>query len=79
MDLNPPRLWIECKIIPIDTIKNIGANVVRKILALSGIRKPINEKHAGHTPIIKPITEPVNPDFPPGFILQSVQFFLEYR
>lgn len=70
---------MEYKIIAIDAVINIGAKVVKKMLALRGTRNPINEKHAGHTPIIKPIRVPAIPDFLALFVLHSMQLFLEYR
>lgn len=45
---------MENKIIAIDAVINTGAKVVKKMLAQRGTRNPINEKHAGHTPIKKP-------------------------
>ena len=70
---------MEYKIIAIDAVINIGEKVVKKMLALSGTRNPINEKHAGHTPIMKPRRVPAIPDLVTLLVLQSIQLFLEYR
>ena len=68
---------MEYKIIAIDAVINIGAKVVKKMLALRGIRNPINEKHAGHTPIMKPRIVPAIPDSVALLFLQSIHLFLE--
>lgn len=79
IDLNPPILKIEYRIITIDTIMNIGAKVVSKMLTLRGTRNPINEKQAGHTPITKPRSVPAKPDLVVLLALQSIQLLLAYR
>jgi len=68
---------MEYKIIAIEAVINLGAKVVKKMLALRGTRNPINEKHAGHTPIMKPRRVPVIPDFVALLVLQSIHLFLE--
>lgn len=70
---------MEYKIIAIDAVINIGEKAVKKMLALRGIRNPISEKHAGHTPIMKPKSVPATPGSVALLVLQSIQLFLIYR
>jgi len=70
---------MENRIIAIDAVINIGAKAVNKRLALRGTRNPINEKHAGHTPIMKPRIVPEIPDFAALVVLHSTQLFLKNR
>ena len=70
---------MENRIIAIDAVISIGAKAVSKRLALRGTRNPINEKQAGHTPIMKPRRVPAIPDFVALLVLQSIHLLLEYR
>jgi hypothetical protein len=77
MLLNPDILYIENRIIPIDTNINNGEYAVRNRLPLKGNKSPTKEKQAGHTPSIKPRALPPTPDF--MFGLQSRHWFFENK
>lgn len=62
----------------IEIAVKIGEYVVRNSVGPKGKSTPMNEKHAGQTPIMKPTTEPANPVLAASG-LQSKHLFLANR
>lgn len=52
---------MENSTIAIDSAVKIGEYVVRNNVGPSGRSRPMNEKHAGHTPTMNPAIDPAKP------------------